>query len=181
MAVDEKKTAKDEKKKAYVTVAEDKKKKADAANAQTIDSLIKMVQDIQDVSEKGTTEARDKACKTFNDLRYMIWIAFILGLALIGVAIYLFVFQERTLEVLGLSSLGVADWIALFVYKPMDRLQKANADYVQQFVILRGWAAFTNLHFLAMDSTDRESQKEAATSIQNGAIEAARSFAKYIE
>lgn len=159
----------------------DMKKKVKAANDQTIDSLVKMATDIQDVSDKGTTDARNNAKTTFNDLRYMIWIAFILGLALIAVAIYLFVFEERTLEVLGLSTLGVADWLALFVYKPMDRLQKANADYVQQFVILRGWAAFTNLHFLAMDTTDRGSQKEAATSIQNGSIDAARAFAKYIE
>lgn len=157
------------------------KQKVDSANAETVDSLLKMVKDIQDISDKGTTEARQKASITFTDLRIMIWIAFALGLALIAVAIYLFVFEERTLEVLGMSTLGIADWIALFVYKPMDRLQKANADYVQQFTILRGWAAFTNLQFLAMDSNNRESVRTAANSIQNGSLDAARAFAKYIE
>lgn len=156
-------------------------KVVDSANAETVGTLIKMVKDIQDISDKGTQEAREKASITFMDLRIMIWIAFALGLALIAVAIYLFVFQERTLEVLGMSTLGVADWIALFVYKPMDRLQKANADYVQQFTILRGWAAFTNLHFFAMDSKDRDSIRSAASSIQNGSLDAARAFAKYIE
>lgn len=55
------------------------------------------------------------------NLRIMIWIAFLLGLSLIMISMGLFLLGVRTLEALGLGALGVGDWVAFFVYKPMDR------------------------------------------------------------
>jgi len=139
------------------------------------------VKRIQEISEKESTKAEKKASTTFRDLRYMIWIAFIFGLALIVVAIGLFIFEERSLEVLGLSTLGVADWIALFIYKPMDRLQKATADYAQLVTLLKGWAASINLQFFAMNSKNEESVRTSAKKIQEASIEVAKTFQEYVE
>jgi hypothetical protein len=91
------------------------------------------------------------------------------------------VFGEQTLEILGLSTIGVADWIALFLYKPMDRLQKANVDYVQQLTILKSWATSTNLQLRAMDITKPETVIAASNDIQNASIEIAKAFQKFIE
>ncbi len=156
-------------------------KQLEEANINTLDSLIKMVKEIQDITDKQTKEAKEKACTTFRDLRAMIWAAYALGFALIVIAIALFVFQERTLEILGFGTLGAADIIALFLYKPMDRLQKANADFSEQFTILRGWAAAVNLHFLAMESTNADSIKEAAKNIQQVSMDTAKAFQDFCE
>ena len=54
----------------------------------------------------------------------MIWFAFGSGVALVMIAVVLFILGVKTLEVLGLGALGIADLIALFVYKPIDRHQR---------------------------------------------------------
>ncbi len=151
------------------------------ANKETIKELLRLQKDITERTETQTSRAREKADKTYSDLRYMIWIAFLLGLILIIISVGLFIFTERTLEVLGLSALGVADWLALFLYKPMDRLQKANADYAQQLTIMKGWATVINLQLLAMDITRPESVISAASDIQDASIEVAKAFQKFIE
>ena len=151
------------------------------ANKETIRELLRLQKDITERTENQTMRARVKADKTYNDLRYMIWAAFLLGLSLIVISVGFFIFTERTLEVLGLSALGVADWLALFLYKPMDRLQKANADYAQQLTIMKGWATVVNLQLLAMDITRPETVISAASDIQDASIEIAKAFQRFIE
>ena len=151
------------------------------ANEKTIKTLLELQKDIGERAETQIERAQKKADKTYCDLRYMIWAAFLFGLGLLIVSIGLFIFTERTLEVLGLSTLGVVDWVALFLYKPMDRLQKANADYVQQFTLLKGWAASINLQFLAMDVTKPESVIRAAKNIHDSSVDIAKAFQKFVE
>lgn len=151
------------------------------ANEKTLRTLLDLQKDIGDRAETQTGRAQSKADRTYQDLRYMIWAAFLFGLGLTIVSLGLFIFTERTLEVLGLSTLGVADWVAIFLYKPMDRLKKANADYVQQFTILKGWAASINLQLLAMDVTKSETVIAAARAIQDASIDVAKAFQKFIE
>lgn len=152
-----------------------------AANDKTIDSLLKLQKEIGERTEAQTVKARMKADTTYRDLRYMIWGAFLFGLGLLIVTIGLFIFAERTLEVLGLGTIGVVDWVAIFLYKPMDRLQKANADYVQQFTILKGWATTINLQLLAMNVDQPETITTTANSIQETSIEIARALQQFIE
>jgi hypothetical protein len=152
-----------------------------AANKDTMARLQVLQKDVVGRAEEQAKAAEKKADTTYRHLSYMIWIAFILGLVLIGISIGLFVFSQRTLDVLGMSALGVADWIAIFVYKPMDRLQKANADYAEQFTVLKGWAVSINLELLAMDTEDSESVKTAARNIKTVSLETAEAFQKFIE
>jgi hypothetical protein len=111
----------------------------------------------------------------------MIWSAFLFGLGLLITTIGLVVFTERTMEVLGLGAIGVVDWVAIFLYKPMDRLQKANADYVQQFTILKGWATTLNLQLLAMNVDIPETITDTANRVQETSIEVAKALQQFIE
>jgi hypothetical protein len=152
-----------------------------AANDETIRTLLDLQKDIGERTESQTEKARKKADTTYRDLRFMVWGVFLFGLGLLIVAIGLFIFEQRTLEVLGLGTLGVLDCIAIFLYKPMDRLQKANADYIQQFTILKGWATTINLQLLAMNVSEPESVITAANNIEKVSIIIAEAFQKFIE
>ena len=90
---------------------------------------------LREKSKIAVAKARDSGIK-----RAIIWIAFVSGLFLIIIAIALFILGVGTPEVLGLASLGVGYWIALFVYKPMDRLQKAISaleTFLNKYPIIR--------------------------------------------
>ena len=63
----------------------------------------------------------------------------------------------------------------------MDRLQKTNADYVQQFTILKGWATTINLELLAMNVEEPETITTVANSIQKASLDIAKTFQKFIE
>lgn len=96
----------------------------------------------------------------------MIWIAFAFGLALVLLSTVLYVVGQRTLSVLGLGSVGVADWIALFFYKPMDRLQAADKDFLQQIIVVKGWALAINLEMRAMKVNDPQSLLTASKDVR---------------
>lgn len=152
------------------------------ANKETIDRLKKLQEAVQEITEKQTSQLQSKATKTFRDLVYMTWITFLLGLVLVASSFVLFaLFQQKTPEVLGLGSLGVADWLALFFYKPMDRLQKANADFAQQVIILKSWALSVNLELLAMDVHKAETVITASKNIRAGTAQSAREIQEFIE
>jgi uncharacterized membrane protein (DUF106 family) len=151
------------------------------ANKETVAKLKRLQDDIQTRTQKQMAVLQSKARKTFRDLRAMIWVTFLFGVVLIVAALLLFLFQQRTLEVLGLGSLGVADWLALFLYKPMDRLQKANADFAQQVMILKSWVLATHLQLLAMNVNEPDTVRAAAKNVRTAAVEAARAIQEFVE
>ena len=151
------------------------------ANQNTITVVKRLQSDINEMDKKLFPLLQKKATGTFRDLRYMVWVAFTIGIVLIVISLLLFIFQERSLEVFGLSTLGVADLFALFLYKPMDRLQKANADFSQQVMILKSWVLATNLQLRAMDVNEPKSVISAAENIKGLAVELAKAIQTLIE
>lgn len=112
-----------------------------------------------------------KADRTLTGIGVMCWATFALGVILIVTSLLLFVIQGKTLDVLGLGGLGLADVVAILLYRPMDRLQEADANYAEQLMIVRGWALGVNLQLLAMDSSDAASVRQTASAIQSATEE----------
>ncbi len=75
----------------------------------------------------------------------------------------------------------MANLFALFLYKPMDRLQKANADFSQQIMILKSWVLATNLQLRAMDVNEPKSVISAAENIKGLAVELAKAIQTLLE
>ena len=151
------------------------------ANRKTVETLKAVQAGIETTTSVQLDRVQVTTAKTFRALGRMIWITFAFGLALTVSSLLLFIFYQRTLEVLGLGTLGVADWLALFFYKPMDRLQKANADFAQQLIILKSWVLSVNLQLLAMRVNDPPTVIEAAKNVQAATVESAESIQRFIE
>jgi hypothetical protein len=143
----------------HATVTDDERQKA---NKSCVDNLLKIQGHI---NSKELPQLESKAKNTFLELRLMIWVTFLSGLFLIGMSIYLSYARGTTVEAVGLGSLGVADWLALIFYKPMDRLQRASADFGEQLMIEASWIMAVNLHLLAMRVGDPKELQDAAKNI----------------
>lgn len=150
-------------------------------NAETVERLTGLEGEIEAKARAQMSLLEETARNTFRDLRAMIWVTFGFGLFLLLTSITLFIFQERTLEVLGLSGVGIADLVALLLYKPMDRLQKANADFSQQVLILKSGALSPHLELLAMNVNDPATVIAASKNIRAAAVEMARAIQEFIE
>ena len=137
---------------------------------------------IHETALKQAGDLQDKAIKTFQELRYMTWVTFAFGLILLARSGLLSTLQPgKTVEALGLGALGVTDLIALFLYKPMDRLQKANSDLNQQAITLKSWALSVNLELLAMRVSEPDTVKTASKNIQSAGTESAKAIQEYIK
>ena len=150
-------------------------------NKKTVEQLLRLQDEIETRARSQLGVLETKATKTFQDLRVMIWATFAIGILLIVTSLLLFIFQQRTLEVLGLSTLGAADWLALFLYKPMDRLQKANADFSQQVLILKAGILSPHLELLAMNVNQPETVITASKNIRTAAVDIARAIQEFVE
>jgi hypothetical protein len=160
--------------------AEEEKVNVDRWNEETTKALRRLQVAVEQLADSKRQKLENNAARTFTELRIMIWVAFGFGLGLIVVSIALFVVSERTLSVLGLGTLGVADWVALFFYKPMDRLQTADKDYLQQIVVVKGWALSINLEMLAMKVNDPVSLLTASKNIRTVTAFVAHSLQEFV-
>lgn len=149
-------------------------------NEETKKGLRRLQLAVERLADSKHEKLETNAARTFKELRWMIWITFAFGLGLVLVSVALFVVGNRTLSVLGLGTLGVADWVALFFYKPMDRLQTADKDYLQQIVVVKGWALSINLEMLAMKVDDPESMIGASKNIRTATSFAAHSLHEFV-
>lgn len=145
-------------------------------NEETIAKVKEIQGAVQTFSVGKTKELQQKAAATFRNLTIMIWVTFVLGLVLILSSLLLFVVKQQTLTILGMGGLGVADFAALFFYKPMDKLQDADKDFVEQLIILKSWALSVNLELLAMDANKRETVITASENIRKAATWSARTI-----
>jgi len=152
-----------------------------ALRDETIEKLGKLKKEVEDKAKSRLESAEKKAERTFKDLRWMIWFAFGLGFALLVISMGTYLFQKQTLEVLGIGALGSADLLALFLYKPMDRLQRASADLSQQLIILSAWAVAVNLHVLSVDPAQPDTARTAAKDIGTTAADLSRAIQEFVE
>ena len=111
--------------------------------------------------------------KTFWDLRLMIWIVYIIGIVLIGLSIYNFLIDTSgSFVFLGMGTLGIVDIFAVLFYNPMNRLQKANSDLIQQIMVQISYTTVQWLRDKASETKDpdernaiNETAKEVKTDL----------------
>ncbi len=132
------------------------------ANKTAIDNVIEIHRSL---NKAELEELESRADRTFRELRFMIWVTFVLGLVLIGSSIILSAYRGESLQVLGLGSLGVADTVALLIFRPMNRLQQANGDFTEQLMIVASWIIAINLYLLAMKYEVPNTLQDAAKNI----------------
>jgi hypothetical protein len=137
------------------------------------ESLAKLRKIHESVNKTELDELKSQSTKTFTQLKYMIWITFLFGFVLVLASLILSLYMAFGGNVngevelpLGLGSLGIGDWITILLYKPMDRLQKANADFNETIMITASWVIAVNAFLLAMDVDKPDSLVQAAKDIQ---------------
>jgi len=158
-----------------LTIMDDDKRKKE--NLAIIDRL----QSNSDALDKTAKDLQLRTRRTFQAIEAMSWLTFAVGLVLVGFSLAYYAFVHQTPEVLGLTGLGLADFVALFFYKPMDRIQIANASFDQQAMILNTWATTINLQLLSMDVNDPESVARTSQNIQSETLKSLQEIYDYIE
>lgn len=149
-------------------------------NEATKKGLRRLQIEVENLATERKTSLEANARSVFRDLRVMIWVTFVLGFVLVALSVIWFAFGKGTPSVLGMGAVGVADLFALFFYKPMDRLQSADKDYLQQIVVLKTWAISVNLEMLSMSFEDRQSLLDASKNVRSAGYFAASSLQDFV-
>jgi len=153
------------------------------ANKKIRNELLDYQQSLKDDIEKKMKELSDKSKGIFQLTTIIILLIFILGFVIIVLSLYSILNNpEDTYTGIGLGAIGVGSEVfALYMYKPMNRLNKLSVDYNQEVLILKNWVMTTNLYLLAMDVNDRNSVKEAADKLRQVSIETVDSIQRFLE
>lgn len=118
--------------------------------------------------DKVTANLRSSADTAKRQLTVMAGVVFALGIFLFFFAILL-TLAGRTIDGLGLGSLGTANYVALFFWGPMDRIQNAEKEFMRQVVLLTNWSINVDLQLLAMKVGESASVTAAATNLETDA------------
>lgn len=95
-----------------------------------------------------------------NSIKVMSYASFVLGWALILVPLCLFFFSEsHDTSLLWFSGIGLAETLAILVYRPIDRVQEATSDMAQGTLIMNSWATEIGLILYLTDLPDLKSHK----------------------
>ncbi len=142
---------------------------------------IKSLQKNQEQLLSTVSELRSKALRTFKGIEAMVWLTFAIGVMLIVISLGYYILERQTIETLGFSAIGLADFATIFFYKPMDRIQSADANYSQQEMILNTWATATQLELIAMNVNEPDTVQRAAKNIENRTLQALREINSFVE
>lgn len=94
--------------------------------------------------KKKKAELEKLSKETFRNLKIMIWLVYILGFVLIGIAIYnYFTSENGEFGTTIFGTLGIVDILGLLFYRPIDRLQKANSDLSQHIICISAFNQIT--------------------------------------
>ena len=128
------------------------------------EDTVKRLQDLSELEKKTLT--------SLNMLKISMAIVFLLGLVLITsaiVIIFINIRSEETTKIAEAIALLVggtfSEAFGTFLYLPMRKLIHSESDLVQQYIILRSWAIFTNLQLLAMNANKPETIYNSAKEI----------------
>ena len=148
----------------------------DRMNDETIAQLMALQGELDRRSRAQMEALVASAAKTLVALKAMTWVVFAIGVFLLAFALALFATRGQSLDVFGIGALGIADFVSLFLFKPMEKLQSASADFAQQVVLLRAWSTSVILQLLAMDVRDRASVRESERGIRDAAVEMSKAL-----
>jgi len=90
---------------------------------------------------EGVSRAVKDARTTFRISIYLNVVLFVLGLALLVVAVIVGLFRRESLQGLGFAFFGSLDLAILFLSRPLDRIQNAMIGLTQAQVVWFGYMA----------------------------------------
>jgi hypothetical protein len=151
------------------------------ANIDAFNQLVKMNE--ERMQSVGCMQLNlEKGCEL---IKKMSIIAYVLGSVLIVMPFIVFLLSTpRDPNLLWFSGIGMAETVAILMYQPMNRVQKATSDMVQSTIILSSWATEVGLTLYLLKLEEiKENGKIAETTDLIGKItgEHVRWFQHYTE
>lgn len=152
---------------------------AKTANIGLVDHMFQVLED-------GRCEGKELR----NKLKYTYWLLvilttllFLVGLALISVPIWgPFLKSPLQLEtMLTAAGLGIADFMGLYLFNPLARIQKLMGDISQITVIYSAFQIRVALHLVETDNNERPTMGNAAEHVHKVATETLREIESYFE
>jgi hypothetical protein len=133
----------------------------DEANYAALDQIVKVNTGRMKWAER-MQQSLEEGCEL---IKMMSVIAFFIGLIFIVIPFILFLLSTpRDSNLLWFSGIGLAETVAILVYQPMNRVQKATSDMVQSTIILSSWATEVGLTMFLLNLEEiRKNDKTADT------------------
>ena len=147
-------------------LTEDLEVKTWRANIDSLDQMVRLNEERIQWAQRMQRHA-ESGCE---QVWLMSQIAFGLGWLIIVVPFLLFCFSTpRDLNLLWFSGLGIAETVAILVYQPMDRVQKATSDMAQSTIIINSWATAIGLtmHLLELEVVKADGKIADTTDLIN--------------
>jgi len=142
----------------------DRKALIDKANIDAFNQLVEM--NAKRMQSVGCMQlSLEKSCEL---IKKMSIIAYVLGSVLIVMPFIVFLLSTpRDPNLLWFSGIGMAETVAILMYQPMNRVQKATSDMVQSTIILSSWATEVGLtlYLLKLDEIKGNSKIAETTDL----------------
>jgi hypothetical protein len=148
-------------------------------------ALVQHMQHVLEYSLGTATELRQKLQWTYWTLITLSVLMFAVGLALVSTPLWTtFLPTGKAPDlsaVLTAVGVGLVDFVALFLYGPVDRIKKLMGDISQLTISFDTYQVQVAMQLLATDSAKRESLVEASTQIGNVAKTALSMIERFYE
>jgi len=152
----------------------------DEANRQ----LFEHIKKLSEVRMEWANGMHPLMTRCFKTITYMSVAAFIIGFIIIIVPFLMFFASpSHDTDILWFSSLGVAETVAVLLYQPMQRVQKATSDMIQSTMILSSWATEIGLtlYLLKLKEIGMNAIEDKIQIISNTTRQHIKWLQKYIE
>lgn len=162
-------------------------KKENAVNEETFGQVVRRQRELRNAADDRIDELVDRARSSMRWIRIMSVATFAVGLALVGVALWLATrspTQGTSTSIwgsLGLGGAGTASVLGVLLYRPVERINRATSDLAQQETLLRAWSIGVDLELMAADTFDRDTVRAAAVRLRESSRELSRSLERYAE
>jgi hypothetical protein len=138
--------------------SEDYKTLIGNANMDILKQIVKTNKDRITWTER-MRENLENSCEL---IKTMSVIAFIIGLIFIVIPFIIFLLSTpRDPNLLWFSGIGLAETVAILVYQPINRVQKATSDMMQSTMILNSWATEFGLSMFLLNLKESKGTGEA--------------------
>jgi hypothetical protein len=154
-------------------------KLADEANEKLIDYMNSVLEDCK----ISITDLRRKLGYTYWIIIAMCISMFVLGFAFISLPLWRQppITQQGWLDIVLPAGVGIANLLALYLYKPLERIQKLMADMSQLTVTFNSFQTQVALYLIGTKLEQRETMGEAAGAVNTTAEIILKQICDYFE
>jgi len=155
-------------------------------NQQETDSYNKRLVDyMHSVLVEGRGEqrkVRQKIKNTYTIIIILSILMFLLGVAFLTIPIHDYYWNGSiSWQSFAIGGLGLADFVALFLLSPIDKMHKLMADLTQITIAVNSFQTQVSLRLLETDAASRITMGSAANYIKDAATSSIESIQKYFE